>query len=284
MAQYNPYAPVHDPNRAPEHIEMSAQPIHSSPYASPYHHAGEIPLSHSPALPNIEDLPPGAAATVPRFYGSARYDDPVPRQSIAESIGGTSSGPYDPNRPFDNNSSHALNPYHDDPHGGAAPVHGYRDDPNGPSHYYDSSADTSNAMLGEKKGYYDTYQNEKKPRRKGLLVGGIIVGLLLLAAAVVVPIYFFVIRKNSDSTDGGNSSDPSSTNGPSAPTATLAALTGGDGSEVTLEGGAKFTYVNKFGGHWVYDPNNPFNNSARPQSWSPPLNQPFQYGVDKIRG
>lgn len=40
----------------------------------------------------------------------------------------------------------------------------------------------------------------------------------------------------------------------------------------------------QFGGFWVEDPENPFDNSAQPNSWTPPLNQTWTYGVDKIYG
>ena len=34
----------------------------------------------------------------------------------------------------------------------------------------------------------------------------------------------------------------------------------------------------------MYDPANPFNNSAKPNSWTPALNEPWQWGVDRING
>ncbi|KAI5120171.1 hypothetical protein M0805_008438 [Coniferiporia weirii] len=58
----------------------------------------------------------------------------------------------------------------------------------------------------------------------------------------------------------------------------------GNGSTVTTEDGTTFTYVNKFGGFWVDDPAGPFNNNARPNSWTPPLNSSWRWGVDKVYG
>ncbi|KZV84050.1 glycoside hydrolase family 5 protein [Exidia glandulosa HHB12029] len=51
-----------------------------------------------------------------------------------------------------------------------------------------------------------------------------------------------------------------------------------------MEDGTTFTYKNSFDGFWVYDPNDPFNDTAQAQSYSPPLNQPWKYGTDRIRG
>ncbi|KAF9512116.1 glycoside hydrolase family 5 protein [Hydnum rufescens UP504] len=61
-------------------------------------------------------------------------------------------------------------------------------------------------------------------------------------------------------------------------------ITGGDGSTLLLDSGATMTYTNKLGGYWYYDQNDPFNGAARAQSYTPPLNQSWQYGVDRIFG
>jgi aryl-phospho-beta-D-glucosidase BglC (GH1 family) len=53
---------------------------------------------------------------------------------------------------------------------------------------------------------------------------------------------------------------------------------------VTQEDGSTFTYTNKFGGYWVSDPNDPLNNNARPNSWTPPLNQSWTWGKDRVFG
>jgi glucan 1,3-beta-glucosidase len=44
------------------------------------------------------------------------------------------------------------------------------------------------------------------------------------------------------------------------------------------------TYDNSFGGTWVWDPSNPFNNEAQAQNYTPALNQNWTWGVDKIYG
>ncbi|KAI5900255.1 glycoside hydrolase family 5 protein [Schizophyllum commune H4-8] len=51
-----------------------------------------------------------------------------------------------------------------------------------------------------------------------------------------------------------------------------------------MEGGDKFTYSNKFGGTWYWDDEDPFNNNAQAQTYTPPLNESFKYGEDKIFG
>ncbi|KIM22994.1 glycoside hydrolase family 5 protein, partial [Serendipita vermifera MAFF 305830] len=45
-----------------------------------------------------------------------------------------------------------------------------------------------------------------------------------------------------------------------------------------------FTYVNKFGGRWSYDPANPYANDAKAQSYTPALNEPWKWGQDTVKG
>lgn len=62
---------------------------------------------------------------------------------------------------------------------------------------------------------------------------------------------------------------------------------GRKGSKVIMADGTEgFDYENEFGGYWGWDAETPFNTSSagRAQSWSPALNETFNYGVDKIRG
>jgi glucan 1,3-beta-glucosidase len=111
--------------------------------------------------------------------------------------------------------------------------------------------------------------------------------LVLLLIAVILPVYFLAIKHNSNAAATQHS--PTTTaSSPSATSTTTPSksglITGGDGSTVTMEDGTTFTYRNPFGGFWYYDPTDPLNNAAQPQSWSPPLNQTFNYGSDRIRG
>ncbi|KAJ1306352.1 hypothetical protein OPQ81_007358 [Rhizoctonia solani] len=128
-----------------------------------------------------------------------------------------------------------------------------------------------------------------EPRKKRTVVWAAVglAALAVIVVAVVVPVYFKVI-KNGSSTSNASTSSATTGSAPPEPTSTNTpsnvVTTGGDGSTVRKDDGTTFTYTNKFGGYWVFDPANPFNNSARAQSWSPALNEPFQYGVDQIRG
>ncbi|KAF9008570.1 glycoside hydrolase [Hymenopellis radicata] len=81
----------------------------------------------------------------------------------------------------------------------------------------------------------------------------------------------------------GNGSDNGHTGDGTVPSAT-GAITGGDGSQVTLEDGSTFAYSNQFGGFWVSDPSDPFASGAKPNSWTPALNESWTYGKDRIFG
>ena len=128
-------------------------------------------------------------------------------------------------------------------------------------------------------------------RRKRLLLFGGLAALVIIAAAVAIPVGIVVSNNNkkskssSDTSSGnggssGGSNNPSGSNSPSNKNPT----TGGDGSTVTTDDGSTFTYVNKFGGIWVDDPEDPFNNNAQPNSWTPPLNTSWTWGKDKVYG
>lgn len=128
----------------------------------------------------------------------------------------------------------------------------------------------------------------KGNRRKRILLA-VLAGLVLVIVGVVLGVYFGVIRNNHNSSSATSSSGsgssssggpkPTGTNGPAS-----AVIYGGDGTQVTTDQGKTFTYNNKFGGYFVHDPSNPFNNGARAQSWSPALNETWKYGDDKIFG
>ncbi|KIO27886.1 glycoside hydrolase family 5 protein [Tulasnella calospora MUT 4182] len=127
---------------------------------------------------------------------------------------------------------------------------------------------------------------KKKRKKLFFILGG--VALVVVAAAVAVPVALTQTKKSSS---GSSSSSPSSSgptgsgnnDGPtsSGPTGDV---TGGDGSIITTEKGTTFTYVNKFGGTWYDDPNDPWNNNAQAQSWSPPLSQEWDYQNHPMRG
>lgn len=123
-------------------------------------------------------------------------------------------------------------------------------------------------------------------KRMILLAAAAIGGIALIATAITVPVVL-VTRNNNKSSDNNNSNGGGSNGGSSGDGGSntpQAAITGGDGSEVTMEDGTTFTYSNKFGGYWVSDPDNPWNDGARPNSWTPPLNTSWDYSRDRIYG
>jgi len=61
----------------------------------------------------------------------------------------------------------------------------------------------------------------------------------------------------------------------------LAKLWGGNGDKITTDNGTTFEYKNPLGGTWVAVP---FNDTAKCQADSPPLNQPWDYANRRILG
>ncbi|KAJ2932064.1 hypothetical protein H1R20_g5031, partial [Candolleomyces eurysporus] len=86
--------------------------------------------------------------------------------------------------------------------------------------------------------------------------------LTLIACAIFLPVYFKVIKRRE----------------------TEVITSGGNGSRIVMEDGTEFMYSNPFGGFWVYDPSSPFNSSARPNAWTPPLNIPWDFTTYRIHG
>ncbi|KAI0333252.1 glycoside hydrolase [Cubamyces sp. BRFM 1775] len=131
----------------------------------------------------------------------------------------------------------------------------------------------------------------KRPRF--LLASGVAL-VAVIIIAVVVPVYFTVVKPNQhNAVKGGAASGPNSNghgNGAGSGTASAtvpvqtAVTMGGDGSTVTMEDGTTFVYKNPFGGFWVNNPEDPFDNSAQCNAWTPPLNTTWQWGADKIHG
>ena len=132
----------------------------------------------------------------------------------------------------------------------------------------------------------DTYNGLEKRqawyKRPVAWIAAIIL-LIVIVVAIAVPVS--LTRKHGGgsaaSSSGGGSGGGGGTPNPASPTG---AITGGDGSVVTMENGQTFTYSNKFGGFWVADPENPFSNNAQPNSWTPPLNTSWTWGKDKVYG
>ncbi|KAG9009474.1 hypothetical protein FRB94_014241 [Tulasnella sp. JGI-2019a] len=133
-----------------------------------------------------------------------------------------------------------------------------------------------------------------KKRQSWPLIAGIVALILGLIIAVIVPVYFKVIKPNQSSSAaaaessgaGGSGSGSATPGAPSNGSGIVyqGATSGGYGSTITMEDGTTFTYANTFGGIWVADPKDPYNNNAQAQSWSPPLNQSWDWENDVIRG
>lgn len=121
-------------------------------------------------------------------------------------------------------------------------------------------------------------------RRRLLLLGGCL--LLIIAIAVAVPVAIVTTHKNKSNASGGGSGGSGSSGGSGGGSGGggKGPTTGGDGSTVTTEDGQTFTYNNKFGGIWIDDPKDPFNNNAQPNSWTPPLNTSWTWGKDRVYG
>ncbi|KAG9033592.1 hypothetical protein FS837_002421 [Tulasnella sp. UAMH 9824] len=136
---------------------------------------------------------------------------------------------------------------------------------------------------------HDEEDPSKKKRKKLFFILGGVAALAVVAAAVAVPVAITQTKKSSSgsssssSSNSGNTGSSGSNDNPtsSGPKGTV---TGGDGSTITTEKGTTFTYVNKFGGTWYDDPDDPWNNNAQAQSWTPPLSQEWDYQNDPMRG
>ncbi|KAG8945354.1 hypothetical protein FRC04_000889 [Tulasnella sp. 424] len=137
----------------------------------------------------------------------------------------------------------------------------------------------------------DEEDGSKGSRKKLFFILGGLAALVIIAVAVAVPVALTHKKSSSGSSSSSSSSSsgPSTTGsgqngGPTSSNPTTNAVTGGDGTTIKTENGTTFTYVNKFGGTWYDDPNDPYNNNAQAQSWTPPLNTSWDYENDLIRG
>lgn len=133
--------------------------------------------------------------------------------------------------------------------------------------------------------------------RKKLWIG-LGVGLIILAG-LAVGLGVGLTRNRSERNAGNTSGEaqeivengttrtttPAATSTSASPAATSSAPTSGtQGSTILLADGTNITYNNPLGGRWVWDPENPFNNSAQAQSYTPPLSQQWKWGQDRVYG
>ena len=273
-ADYDPLPLTHDETFG--HGLYNAPPSpepHISAFHTPQYNPSELGVDSS-------SIPLGAAP--PRFLGAALYDDPgAPR--IRDSYASSHNTAH--NESEYNGSVYALN----DTLGTTLLTHGpysgaYRDDPHdsfvGDEGGHPMSPIGQHRFLGEKHAVYTAPRTQSKRR---IIILASLAGLILLLLAVLIPVYFTVIRPKSNANLAPDPAHPTQTSKNGNPSV-AAIVTGGDGSNVITDDGSTFIYHNTFGGYWYWDENDPFNNGARAQSWTPALNETFKYGTDKIRG
>lgn len=276
----------------------AAYPTDSTGHSPPANPTSEL-VQHSNdsgyTLPlELDDAPPR-----PRFMGTSApvRGDPSVRASLASSnflfdgsrgtgsehgssvyalndMGTTGADRREPSgmssfQRYLDEPSHASDP--SDPH------HAFADDDSLPSHRAFSPAATP-TYLPEKRAVYAP----RRRRNRIFLIGGIAAAVLVLLA-IAIPVAFVESKHKSSAGPSSSASTSKTAGGNSKSKATLA-TSGGDGSIVTMEDGTTFAYHNSFGGYWYYDENDPWNNAAQPNSWTPALNQTFVAGVNRIWG
>lgn len=144
--------------------------------------------------------------------------------------------------------------------------------------------DTSSKYYGDN-GIY-TYPTSKKSHKRKWTIIGVLIALALIGGGVGAGVYFYNHRNDSDGVDGSGDA-MKDTNGDGLVTneddnePIRAFKTGIDGSSVTMENGQSFIYRNSFGGSWDEDPN---SFKAKAQSYTPPLEEEFNYATDRILG
>ncbi|KAI0079826.1 glycoside hydrolase [Panus rudis PR-1116 ss-1] len=244
---------------------------------TPYSHP-----DHSYSNPNISNAAgssnPNIAAPIPR-HGSYASDSPHPTTNTPlPQQQDTTPFLAPPDLPFLDHSVAST------PRGSAA----YTEP--------DVSGSRANLTGGGEKGFSTPLMKAtSRPWYKRplfwLLTSG---ALVVVVLAVILPVYFVVIKPNQNDTasspsgastgGGGSTSNGDSGKGGGKNGGNNLVTTGGDGSTVTKEDGSTFVYHNQFGGFWVDDPEDPFNDNAQANSWTPPLNASWKWGVDRING
>ena len=133
---------------------------------------------------------------------------------------------------------------------------------------------------------FDAAEPAKRNYRRWLIFAAL--AAFLVIVAVVLGVIFGVVRRTKSSSSPADSARPSASAPSSSPSGRPVAgstvIYGVDGTEVTTEQGTTFTYKNPLGGYFVHDPSNPFNNDARAQSTTPPLNTSWDWSRDQVFG
>ncbi|WWD17096.1 hypothetical protein CI109_101533 [Kwoniella shandongensis] len=139
----------------------------------------------------------------------------------------------------------------------------------------------------------DQYTSRKKSRKwLWALLGAGLLAIIALAVGLGIGLtrkHNNTAGSTSSSADGAQGDKSTSKSGTATGTsasssATPIPTTGTQGSLIKMEDGTTFTYNNPFGGSWVWDEANPFNNDAKVNSWTPKLSEEWVWGRDKAYG
>lgn len=101
-----------------------------------------------------------------------------------------------------------------------------------------------------------------------------LIGVAFLILAILAVVAFSLHKSKSSRVDPADGTSLTASG-------KVAKLWGGNGDKITTENGTTFTYNNPLGGTWVAIP---FNDTAKCQDDSPPLNQPWDYSSRRILG
>jgi len=293
--------PVHALTTEPESL-YDEEPNQGEGYLAPSHELrspstppGRNPPDFEAMLIPVSYLPPGAAPPQ-RFYGALGGDEPRMSFTSSSSLNDLPRPQY----PYHDSDYNSVSRLRRDSHD-ARSLATFDTRPEsrfagGFGEYQDDM--TRSTIMNEyqmedfqqahvKNALYAAPKDQKRKRARMLIALGV---LAALVAAGALGYYFLVVRKHSSGSGSGSSGGGSSDGGSSlSPTSTATGhhdlvVTGGDGSTVTMDDGTTYVYHNPFGGTWYYDPNDPYNNNAQAQSYTPPLNTTFKPGTHRIYG
>ncbi|KAH0830445.1 exo-beta-1,3-glucanase [Lanmaoa asiatica] len=249
---YDPLPLAHDPRN-------TLYPDPPSPHASSFD-TPPVELTSFPEGMSRGETPPHFLPAARFFEGGTEYRDSIVSHNTFQTAPSAA-----------NSSVYALQ---SDP--AAGEFVGYKDDPR-----VDMSDPSDPRYLEEKRSAYSSPRSKSK---RSIMIFASIAAAIVVILVVVLPVYFVVIKPKANDNAAASPTSTASGGGGGSGSGSVAVVTGGNGSTITTENGTTFTYINSFGGTWYWDPNNPFNNNAQPNSWTPPLNQTFKFGTNKIFG
>ncbi|KAG0149057.1 hypothetical protein CROQUDRAFT_669529 [Cronartium quercuum f. sp. fusiforme G11] len=118
-------------------------------------------------------------------------------------------------------------------------------------------------------------RDKDRARRRKILIS-LVIAILLIILAIAIGAVISLRKSNASNSLASSGSGVTST-----ATGQVAKLWGVGGDKITTEDGSSFVYNNTLGGTWVAVP---YNDTARCQDDSPPLNQPWDYSRSRIYG